>query len=120
MKTFQTWDVPKDFADPMYNYLVHGFNPGSCFTSVLSNDFFSAIQRSHPGNTIDAFKSLAGWINDILPTQAYGSYNAVSDWCYLSEDERRAVLEENKLIYTAKEETWLAIKGDPVTELVLY
>jgi hypothetical protein len=60
LETFKTWRVDKEFADPMYNYLVLGFSPGSCFTSVLANDFLSAVSRSHPGNTIEAFKHLAG------------------------------------------------------------
>jgi hypothetical protein len=38
LKTFELWRVPKDFADPMYNYLVHGYEPGSFFTAVLAND----------------------------------------------------------------------------------
>jgi hypothetical protein len=67
LKTFQQWDVPKDFADPMFNYLVHGYGPGSCFTAVLANDFLSAVSRSHPSNTIEAFKALAGWICDTVP-----------------------------------------------------
>ena len=35
MQTFATWDVPKDFAEPFYNYLVYGFSPGSCFSAML-------------------------------------------------------------------------------------
>ena len=44
-ETFSKWDVPRDFADPMANYLVYGYEPGGCFTSVLANDFFAAMQR---------------------------------------------------------------------------
>ena len=120
MKTFKLWDVPKDFADPMYNYLVHGYNPGSCFTSVLANDFAGAIARSHPANTIEAFKALTGWMRDTMPNEAYSSYEAVDNWCYLKEDERRAVLEKHELIYSEKEETFLLIKGERVDEPVLY
>ena len=120
MKTFKLWDVPKDFADPMYNYLVHGYNPGSCFTSVLANDFAGAIARSHPGNTIEAFKALAGWMRDTMPREACGSYKAVDDWCYLTENARRAVLEKHELVYSEKDETFLLIKGEPVDEPVLY
>ena len=38
-ETFAKWQVPKDFAEPMANYLVYGYSPGGCFTSVLANDF---------------------------------------------------------------------------------
>jgi hypothetical protein len=120
MKTFKLWDVPKDYATPMYNYLVHGYNPGSCFTSILANDFAGAIARSHPANTIESFKSLSGWMQDHMPKEAYGSYKAIDDWCYLTSDSRRAVLEKQELIYSEKDETFLLIKGDYMDELVLY
>ena len=120
MGTFSTWQVPKDFADPMYNYLIFGYNPGSCFTSVLANDFMSAIARSHPANTIEAFKALAGWIRDTMPAESYGSMLAVRYWTNLSSEDRRAVLETHQLIYTAKQETMLRIKGDPVQEPMLW
>ena len=109
--TFKQWDVPMDFADPMANYLVYGYEPGSCFTAVLANDFISAIRSSHPSNSVEAFKALAGWIYSHVPPEAYGSYDQVRAWCELGPASRRAVLERNRLIYTAKEETWLALKG---------
>lgn len=120
METFKTWDVPKDFADPMYNYLVHGYNPGSCFTSVLANDFAGAIQRSHPANTIEAFKALTGWINDTVPAEAYGSYKEVSDWCYLTNDARREILEGLSLVYSVEDEAIMILSGTVIDEPVLY
>jgi hypothetical protein len=120
MRTFQTWHVPKDFADPMYNYLVYGFGPGSCFTAVLANDFVGAIRRSHPANTIEAFKALAGWICDTMPLESHGSYEAVSRWLERTADERRAILEERNLIYTAKEELFMVIKEPNPVEVGLY
>ena len=110
-KTFKQWDVPTDFADPMANYLVYGYEPGSCFTAVLANDFVGAIRSSHPSNTVEAFKALAGWLYSHVPPQAYGSYERVRAWLDLDADERKAILEHNRLIYTAKEETWLALEG---------
>ena len=120
LRTFQTWGVSKDFADPMYNYLVHGYQPGSCFTSVLANDFYGAIRRSHPGNTIQAFKALAGWINDCVPSMARGSYEVVEAWTNLTDKQRRAVLEAKGLIFTHEEETWKVLKDEPSTEPELY
>ena len=120
LSTFATWDVAKDFADPIYNYMVYGFSPGSCFTSVLANDFAGAIGSSHPANTIEAFKALVGWMRDTMPREAYGSYDAVDHWLRYTGPARRTVLERNGLIYTAKQETMLLIKGDPDKEPVLY
>ena len=120
LTTFHNWRVEKEFADPMYNYLVHGFNPGSCFTAVLANDFLSAVSRSHPSNTIEAFKHLAGWIRDTVPAQARGSYEAVDHWTGLDADARRAVLESARLVLTKDQEMWQTLKGEPVVEPVLY
>ena len=120
MATFAKWDVPKDFADSMYNYLVHGFSPGGFFTSVLANDFHSAIARSHPVNTVNSLKSLGGWILDCVPREAHGSYNNVEVWCSLPADVRRTILEDCELIYTEQQEIMMALQGQNTQEPVLY
>ncbi len=120
LETFQYWSVPKDFADPMFNYLVYGYQPGSCFTSVLANDFSGAIMRSHPANTLEAFKALVGWINDYVPSMARGSYEVVEAWTNLSDSQRRAVLEGKGLVFSTEEETWKVLNGEPSTEPQLY
>ena len=120
MQTFAYWDVCKDFADPMYNYLVHGYSPGSGFTSILANDFASAIARSHPSNTISAYKALVGWIRDTVPKEAYGSYEKVNCWIGIHDEQRRIILEHNGLIFTNKEEVWKILKDEPSVEPQLY
>ena len=120
MQTFQHWNVPKDFAEPFYNYLVYGWTPGSCFTSVLANDFVSAISRSHPSNTINAFKSLVGWMRDTMPIEAYGSYANVDKWTELNPDQRRIILERTGLVFTSKEEVVKILKDEPSHEPILY
>ena len=119
-ETFSKWDVPRDFADPMANYLVYGYEPGGCFSAVLANNFFAAIQSSHPANTVEAFKCLVGWINDCMPSEAYGSDNQVSEWCCLPEGHRRAILEKYELIYTEQEEVMLALRDESTIEPILY
>ena len=119
-ETFTKWDVPRDFADPMANYLVYGYSPGGCFSAVLANNFFAAIQSSHPTNTVEAFKCLVGWINDCMPPEAYGSDNRVSEWCCLPEVHRRAILEQYGLIYTEQEEIMLTLRSESTVEPVLY
>ncbi len=119
LNTFKEWHVDREFAEPMYNYLVHGFNPGGCFTSVLANDFAGAIQRSHPGNTVTAFKSLAGWIQNYVPHCARGNYSNVDGWCYMDADKRRKILEDLDLIYTEEEEVMLVLRNQYTQEPVL-
>ena len=120
MQTFAHWQVPKDFADPFYNYLVYGYTPGSCFTSVLANDFISAISRSHPLNTIEAFKALVGWMRDTMPKEAYGSYEKVAKWTELNPEQRRAILEQTGLVFTTKEEVVKILKDEPSSEPRFY
>ena len=121
MQTFAHWNVPKDFADPMYNYLVYGYHPGSFFGYVLSNNFAKAILSSHPGNTMEALKHLVGWMRDTLPEETWGSYDKVDAWCgRITPDQRRIILEHNQLIYTNKEEVVLILKDEPTTEPHLY
>ena len=120
MQTFATWDVPKDFAEPFYNYLVYGWSPGSCFSAMLANDFASAISRSHPSNTIEAYKALVGWIRDTVPEEAYGSYEKVKAWGGINPEQRRVILEHNGLVYTSKEEVVKILKDEPSHEPHLY
>jgi hypothetical protein len=114
------WDVPGDFANPMLNYLVYGYEPGSCFTAVLANDFFRAMASSHPSNTVEAFKNLTGWINEHFPRQAYGSYEDVHHWIAIGPEFRRRALERCHLIYTEQQEIMMTLKGEITHEPVLY
>jgi hypothetical protein len=118
MKSYQ---IDKDYADPIYNYLVHGYGPGSFFTSVLANDFLDAISRSHPGNTIPGLKNLVCWIINELPEGiTHGSYETVQDWLNMSSEARRVVLEQRRLIYTEQDEIIKILKGEEEKEPVFY
>ena len=119
-ETFSKWGVPKDFADPMYNYLIYGYPPGSCFGAILANDFIGAVRHSHPANTVDVLKALTGWMADTLPTSIYGSYRKVNAWCDMTAAMRRPILEQHHIVYTEKEEVWMALKGEPTVEPILY
>lgn len=109
--TFGLWQVDDEYAQPMYNYLVHGFEPGSFFTSVLANDFHMAMARSHPANSIPALKALSGWIGDYMPREAWGNYQAVDVWVKAKPEYRRSVLETRGLIYTPEYETLETLKA---------
>jgi hypothetical protein len=114
------WTVPRDYFDPLYNYLVHGFEPGSFWTAVLSNDFMRAMQHSHPSNTIEALKHTVGWIQDSFPVESYGNRDIVEDWIHRSAQDRRTILESSRLIYTEQEEIIKGLRGDRSTEPILY
>jgi len=69
---------------------------------------------------VEAFKCLVGWIRDTMPIESYGSYLAVKHWLKLEDDVRRRVLENHRLIYTAKEEVVLALRSESTNEPMLY
>jgi len=97
---------------------VYGLSPGSFFTAVLENDFMTAIQSSHTGNTITALKALTGWIQDCMPCHAYGSSYSVKEWLKRDSAERRKMLEYYDLIYTPQEETFMLLKSKTPEKLI--
>jgi hypothetical protein len=118
-KSFDSYHVPKEYADTIYNYLVHGYSPGGFFTSVLANDCLGAITHSHPSNTMQALKYMAVWILNELPRNVcWGSYEVVEAWLKMSAADRRAVLESKRLIFAEEEETVLVLKGEKVEESI--
>jgi hypothetical protein len=120
MVTASRWTVPRDYFDPMYNYLVHGFEPGSFWSAVLANDFMRAVQHSHPSNTIDALKHTVGWIRDSFPEQSYGDHDKVILWQGLEPIQRRRILESTDMIYSEQQEVMLALQGKQSYEPMLY
>jgi hypothetical protein len=106
------WTVAREYFDPLYNYLVHGFEPGSFWSAVLANDFMRAVSSSHPSNDIPALKHVVGWIRDSFPEESFGNHHVVSEWIKLSSHDRRMILESSRLIYTEHEEVMLALKGE--------
>ena len=120
LNTFALYEVPKEFADPLYNYLVHGFHPGSFWYFVLVNDFHRAILSSHPSNTVPALKKTASWLTNTLPDSVWGTPKAVATWLELPADIRRATLESLRLIYTGEEEVLLILKDSPTVEPILW
>lgn len=121
MESATRWTVCREYFDPLYNYLVHGFEPGSFWTAVLANDFMSAVQHSHPSNDIPALKHAVGWIRDSFPANSYGNYQVIKDWLELAPIDRRLYLEEAHLIYTEQEEIMRGLKGEkPKPEPILW
>ena len=114
------WTVPRDFFEPLHNYLVHGFEPGSFWSAVLANDFMRAVQHSHPSNDISALKNTVGWIQDSFPEQSYGNRFIVGDWVNRSGHERRQILEQHNLIYSEQEEVMMALQGKKSYEPMMY
>lgn len=121
LRSASDWNVDKDFLDPIYNYLVHGFEPGSFFSALLANDMFRAMACSHPANTIPALKNLTGWIHSTMGYGTFwGSAEVVQNWLNLTDSERREKLELLNLVYPEKEEIVMILKDQPTREPVFY
>jgi hypothetical protein len=120
VKTAEQWHVERDYFQPLYNYLVHGLEPGSFWCAVLENDWCGAIARSHPGNSVEALKNATKWIMGVWPAGIYGDRTSVQQWVQRTAEERRTVLEQARLVYTEQQEVEMALKGVPDFELDLY
>lgn len=117
MKTAEYWEVPRDYFEPLYNYLIYGFAPGGFWRAALANDFMSAMQHSHPANSIPQLKNTVGWIQDRFPAISYGSYKLVDDWIFkTTPDQRRSQLEAVGLVYPEREEILKGLRGETATE----
>lgn len=110
--SFDRWEVDQEYSQRVYEYLVHGFEPGSFYTCVFANDLISAMLHSHPSNTVPALKRLAGWISNCMPLEAWGSADRVRTWLKLSDSQRREVLEHAGLIFSSEEEMWMILKNE--------
>lgn len=120
-QSFSEWEVSKEYADPVYNYLVHGLPMGSFFTALFANDAMGAIGKSHPANTISALKNLVSWVKSSLPMDvAYGSYEVVDKWVKMPASERRDTLVKQGLIYSEQAEILLVLKDEPTAEPFLW
>ncbi len=120
LDTLVYWRIGKDYAEPIYNYLVYGFEPGGFFTCIFANDFLMAMQRSHPANSIEELKGISGWILNACPNEAWGSYDTVRAWLKLDSKKRRQHLEEWDLVYTEQDEIMLALRNEPTREPFFY
>jgi hypothetical protein len=113
------WRVAKDFADPMYNYLVFGIEPGSFFKGWYAGDAM-AIIHSHPANAVQSLKDLSKWMLNCMPVSAKGSYEKVNAWMKMRDDDRRKFLVERDLVFSEEQETWMILKGEPLEALSYY
>lgn len=117
METLNKWDVPREYANVMFDYFVNGFAPGSFFTAVMANDFVNAMASSHPANSIPGLKSLVGWMRSTMTHgKAWGNKEIVDHWLELTESQRRAVLVEHGLLYSEQDEIMLALKNERTVE----
>ena len=69
---------------------------------------------------MEALKTVAGWILNNCPHEAWGSHNKVSAWLKMDPKQRRELLEGWNLVYTEQEEIMLTLRNSYTAEPVLY
>lgn len=117
MKSAVDWEVSKEYFDPIYNYIVHGFEPGSFYSALLANDMFRAMASSHPANSVNELKKLTAWIRSTMGHGIFwGSTEVVDNWIKMSESQRREKLELLHLVIPEKDEIVMILKGEPCVE----
>ncbi|MEI7463699.1 MAG: hypothetical protein WCK03_04880 [Candidatus Taylorbacteria bacterium] len=81
---FDGYNLTEQSKESMYNYFVHGLEPGGFMTAVLSNDLFGAASRADFENRKQLY-GYAAWLAAYAPYQSYGSPEIVKGW--LSKNE---------------------------------
>jgi len=107
------WYVDADNMHQLYNYLVHGFSPGSFHEALFSNDATAALSRSHPANNLQNLIHLASYLrSSYLWGRAFGSYEVVGAWLRMSEEQRRAILIDAGMANSEAQDIDLALRDD--------
>lgn len=81
---FTGFRMTDESRQSLYNYLVHGLEPGSFMTAVLSNDLYSACARADYTN-VNLMQQYALWIVNHAPYGSYGSAEMVRGWLRKNE-----------------------------------
>lgn len=71
--------IPAHMHQAIRDYVLHGYQPGSFLTALLSNDFMEAAGRADAENG----NHLRGWallFYNNVPHGCYGSPEAVATW----------------------------------------
>ena len=81
---FDRYQVTEESKESLYNYFVHGFEPGGFMMAVLCNDLYGAAGRADFVN-IDLLGEYAKWLVNHAPYQSYGSPEIVRGWLNKNE-----------------------------------
>lgn len=76
---FSGYELPEQSKESLYNYFVHGLEPGGFMTAVLTNDLYSAVGRADFVN-IDIIPEYAQWLVNRAPRGSYGDGDTVQGW----------------------------------------
>ena len=81
---FDRYQVTEQSKESLYNYFVHGLEPGGFMMAVLCNDLYGAAGRADSVN-IKLLGEYARWLINHAPYQSYGSPEIVRGWLNKNE-----------------------------------
>lgn len=95
-----TWsNVHQDCRHAIFNYLVHGYNPGGFLTAVMTNDLYRAAATADIENS-KRLTRVANFVTQALPSCCYGSHAAMEAWRERTDQERELLLIDRALLPT--------------------
>ncbi|TXH15458.1 MAG: hypothetical protein E6R03_07140 [Hyphomicrobiaceae bacterium] len=77
---WQLKSLPSHMRMPMFRYLAFGITGEGFMTSILSGNYYGAVLRADVDN-LRQFTDWIRWLNESCPQEAWGSREAVNDWC---------------------------------------
>jgi len=93
-------NVSDDWKDILYNYVVLGYHPGGFFESLIVNDLWSAVSRSHPNNEWEQIRGVVKWLHWRAPQKCYGTKKKVEAWMKHKDETRRKICEDAGILDT--------------------
>lgn len=89
--------VPPHLTDGIVRYLRDGVAPGGFLMAALRNDLVSAVSRAD-AESLAGLRHLVSFIFNDMPSDAWGSPEAVNDWLAEREtdDAARRDMEESR------------------------
>lgn len=79
--------IPAHTMAALDRYVNLGIMPGGFLTKVLSNDLFGAVSCADSQNTL-ALTEVVKYIYNHVPSDAWGSYQVILDWCDRKQHDR--------------------------------
>ena len=72
-------EVPHHTRETIENYLLQGWAPGGFVESMIARDYDRALYCADTANR-QMFWAIAMWINESMPAESRGSYEAIDKW----------------------------------------
>lgn len=76
---FSYANVPGHTQEALFNYFVHGYEPGGFLSAVLRNDLVGAASKADSTNK-ECLANIAIWIMNNAPYGSWGDQDLIDRW----------------------------------------